>query len=145
MWEKEVGAFLTHRAVNCRLAECTQKQVLGAIFFLYRHVLEQPLGSLDAVRASKPKCLPTVLWKEEVRRLIAALRESASHRLIVELLYDTGMRISECCKMRVIDVDFDRGQIIIRGGKGNKDRITMLRQFQEERLKTRVEIRSIAA
>jgi len=102
-------------------------------------VLKQPLGSLDAVRASKPKRLPTVLSKDEVRRLIAALPSNASHRLIVELLYGTGMRISECCKIRVIDLDFDHGQIIIRGGKGNKDRVTMLPQSLEERLNAQVE------
>ena len=139
MGEKEVEAFLTHLAVNRRLAESTQNQALGAILFLYRHVLKQPLGSLDAVRASKPKRLPTVLSKDEVRRLIAALPDNASHRLIVELLYGTGMRISECCRIRVIDLDFDRGQIIIRGGKGNKDRVTMLPQSLEERLKVQVE------
>lgn len=139
MGESEVEAFLTHLAVNRRLAESTQNQALGAILFLYRHVLKQPLGSLDAVRACKPKRLPTVLSKEEVRRLIAALPDNASHRLIVELLYGTGMRISECCRIRVVDLDFDRGQIIIRGGKGNKDRVTMLPQSLEERLKAQVE------
>jgi site-specific recombinase XerD len=71
MGEKEVEAFLTHLAVNRRMAESTQNQALSAILFLYRHVLEQPLGSLDAVRASKPKRLPTVLSKDEVRRRIA--------------------------------------------------------------------------
>ncbi|MGD9857258.1 MAG: integron integrase [Planctomycetaceae bacterium] len=139
MGQKEVEAFLTHLAVNRRLAESTQNQALGAILFLYRHVLEKELGSLDAVRARRPKRLPTVLSKEEVRRLLAAMPEKGAHRLIVELLYGTGMRISESCQLRVCDLDFDRGQIVIRGGKGNKDRVIMLPQSLEERLKAQVE------
>jgi integron integrase len=139
MGEKEVEAFLTHLAVNRRVAASTQNQALGAIRLLYRHVLEKDLGSLDAVRATRPKRLPTVLSKEEVRRLFAAMPEKGAHRLIVELLYGTGMRISECCQLRVCDLDFDRGQIDIRDGKGNKDRVTMLPQALEERLKAQVE------
>ncbi len=139
MGEPEVEAFLTHLAVNRRVAASTQNQALGAILFLYRHVLEKDLGSLDAVRASKPKRLPTVLSKEEVRRLIAAMPQKGAHRLIVELLYGTGMRISECCRLRVCDVDFDRGQIVIRESKGNKDRVTMLPQSLGEKLKAQIE------
>lgn len=139
MGEKEVEAFLTHLAVNRRSAASTQNQALGAILFLYRHVLDKKLGSLDAVRATRPKRLPTVLSKDEVRRLIVAMPAKAAHRLIVELLYGTGMRISECCQLRVCDLDFDRGQIVIRGAKGNKDRVTMLPQSLEARLKTQME------
>ena len=120
MGEREVEAFLTHLAVNRRVAESTQNQALGAILFLFRHVIRKDLGSLDAVRARRPKRLPTVLSKDEVRRLIAAMPEKGAHRLIVELLYGTGMRISECRKLRVCDLDFNRGQILIRGGKGSK-------------------------
>lgn len=87
--EKEVEASLTHLAVNRQSAASTQNQALGAILLLYRHVLEKDLGSLDAVRATKPKRLPTGLSKEEVRRLIAAMPEKGAHRLIVELLYGT--------------------------------------------------------
>ena len=139
MGEREVEAFLTHLAVNRRVAESTQNQALGAILFLFRHVIRKDLGSLDAVRARRPKRLPTVLSKDEVRRLIAAMPEEGAHRLIVELLYGTGMRISECCQLRVCDLDFDRGQILIRGGKGNKDRATMLPRSLEERLKAQLE------
>ena len=120
MGEKEVEAFLTHLAVNRRVAESTQNQALGAILFLYRHVLEKDLGSLDAVRANRPRRLPTVLSKDEVRRLFAAMPEKGAHRLIVELLYGTGMRISECCQLRVCDLDFDRGEVVIRGGRGTR-------------------------
>ena len=139
MGEREVEAFLTHLAVNRRVAESTQNQALGAIRFLFRHVIRKDLGSLDAVRARRPKRLPTVLSKDEVRRLIAAMPEKGAHRLIVELLYGTGMRISECCQLRVCDLDLDRGQILIRGGKGNKDRATMLPRSLEERLKAQLE------
>jgi integron integrase len=114
-------------------------QARGANLFLYRHVLEKNLGSLDAVRAYRPKRLPTVLSKDEVRRLFAAMPEKGAHRLIVELLYGIGMRISECCQLRVCDLDFDRGQIVIRGGKGKNDRVTMLPHSLEERLKSQVE------
>jgi site-specific recombinase XerD len=139
MGEPDAEAFLTHLAVNRRVAESTQNQALAAILFLYRHVVGKDLGSLNAVRARRPKRLPTVLSKDEVRRLIAAMPEKGAHGLIVELLYGTGMRISECCQLRVCDLDFDRGQILIRGGKGNKDRATVLPRSLEERLKAQLE------
>jgi integrase len=133
-------AFLTHLAVNRRVAESTPNQALGAILFLFRHVLAKNLGLLDAVRANRTKRLPTVLSKEEVRRLgIAAMPPKGAHRLIAELLYGTGMRISECCQLRVCDLDFECGQIIIPGGKGNRDRATMLPRSLEERLKAQLE------
>ena len=106
MGEPEVEAFLTHLAVKRCVAESTQNQALGAILFLFRHILAKDLGSLDAERANRPKRLPTMLSKEEVRRLIAAMPPKGIHRLIVELLYGTGMRISECCQLRVCDLDF---------------------------------------
>lgn len=139
MGEQEIEAFLTHLAVNRRVAASTQNQALGAILFLYRYVLVKNLGSLDAVRANTPKRLPTVLSKEEVRRLIAAMPEKGIQRLMVELLYGTGMRISEGCQLRVGDVDFDRAQIMIRGGKGDKDRVTMLPEALVGRLKIQAE------
>jgi integron integrase len=137
--EREVEAFLTHLAVNRRVAESTQNQALGAILFLFRHVVRKDLGSLDAVRASRPRRLPTVLSKDEALRLIAAMPEKGAHRLIAELLYGAGMRISECCQLRVCNLDFDRGQTLIRGGKGNKDRGTLLPRSLEQRLKAHVE------
>jgi integrase len=80
-----------------------------------------------------------VLCRDEVRRLIAAMPPTGAHRLIVELLYATGMRISECCQLRVCGVDFAPGQIIIRGGQGNKDRASMLPRSLEERLNAQLE------
>ncbi len=90
MGEPDAEAFLTHLAVNRRVAESTQNQALGAIVFLCRDVVGKDLGSLNAARARRPKRLPTVLSKDEVRRLIAAMPEKGAHGLIVELLYGTG-------------------------------------------------------
>lgn len=137
--EPEVTAFLTHLAVNRRIAESTQNQALAALLFLYRHVLQLPLGNLDAVRARRPKRLPTVLSQAEVQRLIAALPQDSTSRLMVELLYGTGLRIAECCQLRICDLDFDRGQIMVRAGKGKKDRATLLPRSLEARLREQIE------
>jgi len=111
----------------------------GALVFLYRHVLEQDLAGVSAVRANPPKRLRTVLSQSEVRRLIDAVPQSSTHRLMIELIYGTGMRVSECCQLRVIDVDFDRGQILIRSGKGEKDRTTVLPESLQDSLLAQVE------
>ncbi len=116
--EPEVEAFLTHLAVNRRVAASTQNQALRAILFLYRHILKKDLGSLDAVRANRPRRLPTLLSKEEVRRLSAGMPEKGAHRLIVALLYGTGMRISECCPLRVGDLDLTEDRLSFAAGKG---------------------------
>ncbi len=137
--EPEVTAFLTHLAVNRRIAESTQNQALAALLFLYRHVLKLPLGDLDAVRAKRPLRLPTVLSQREVQHLIEALPEHSVSRLMVELMYGTGLRVSECCQLRVCDLDFDRGQIMVRAGKGKKDRATLLPQSLVSRLRQQVE------
>ena len=141
MGEREVEALVTHLAVHRRVAESTQDQAWGAILLPYGHVLSKVRGSLAAVRANRPKRLPTMLSKEEVRRLISATPEQGTHRLIVERRSGTGMRISECCQLCVFDPDFDRPRIVIRGGKckGNKHGVTMLRQSFEARLKAQVE------
>ena len=91
MGEREVEAFLTHLAVNRRVAESTQNQALGAILFLYRHVLSKDLGALDAVRANRPKRLPTVLSKDEVRRLISATPEKGTQELLGHKNVETTM------------------------------------------------------
>lgn len=95
----EIEAFLTHLAVNQNVAASTQNQALSALLFLYREVLEMELGSVDAVRAKKPKRLPTVLTKEEARAVIAAL--SGTNQLIARLLYGSGLRLIECLRLRV--------------------------------------------
>jgi integron integrase len=125
MGAAEIEAFLTHLAVQQKVAASTQNQALSGLLFLYRDVLRQPLdGPIDAIRAHKPKRLPTVLTKEETLQVIGAL--SGTHVLIGKLLYGTGMRLMECLRLRVKDLDFAQRQIIVRDGKGLDDRVTML-------------------
>jgi len=122
----EVEAFLTALAVERNVAASTQGQALSALLFLYGEVLGLDLPWLDEVtRAKKPRRLPTVLSVAEVRALIDAVEDPA-FALIVRLLYGTGMRVLECMRLRVKDIDFGRREIVVREGKGNKDRVTML-------------------
>lgn len=124
MGAREVTAFLSHQATERDVA-ATQQQALSALLFLYRHVLEIDLPWLDdLVRPKKPARLPTVLNHDEVARLLEAIRPE--HALMVRLLYGTGMRLMECFRLRIKDVDFVCGEILIRDGKGAKDRVTVL-------------------
>jgi integron integrase len=121
----EVTRFLTALAVEGRVAASTQNQALNALLFLYRIVLEQDLPWLDEViRAQRPVHLPVVLTRDEVRRVLTRLEGPS--RLIVLLLYGAGLRLLEAAQLRVKDVDVATNQIMIRNGKGAKDRITML-------------------
>lgn len=121
----EIEAFLTHLAVDQKVAASTQNQAFSALLFLYREVLKKDLeGPIDSIRAKRPKWLPTVLTKDEERRVIGFL--SGSHRLMTQLLYGSGLRLMECVRLRVKDLDFAQRQIIVRDGKGMEDRITML-------------------
>ena len=127
----DVAAFLTHLAHARKLSASSQNQAMNAIVFLYRDVLGDELGNdhlgpICAERARRPRKVPTVLSTGEVARLITAMRPGSMHRAMTELLYGCGLRLSECCTLRVRDVDFDRAQIIVRQGKGDKDRVVML-------------------
>jgi integron integrase len=126
MGAPEIETFLTHLAVDLVVAASTQNQALSALLFLYRHVLKIELDKheINAVRARKARRLPTILSREEVGRIIIQL--SGPHRLMVELLYGSGLRLSECLRLRVKDLDFAHHLIQVRDGKGAKDRITML-------------------
>ena len=129
----EINRFLTHLAVNDHVAASTQRQALSAILFLYREVLKiDPPWIDNIVRARQPKRLPTVLSKEETASLLNRLEGTV--QLIVMLLYGTGMRILECLRLRIQDVDFDLGTITIRDGKGHKDRTTLLPSSCRQRL-----------
>jgi integron integrase len=120
-----VRAFLEHLAAELDVAASTHQQALSALLFLYREVLEIDLPWLDNLsRPKKPKRLPTVLSQSEVEKLLITL--SGTHGLMARLLYGTGMRLMECVRLRVKDVDFDQGEILIRDGKGAKDRVTVL-------------------
>jgi integron integrase len=122
----DVEAFLTDLAVRHKVAASTQNQALNAIIFLYRHVLAQELGNIDAVRAKRPRRMPVVLSRAEVVALFEQMHGPS--RLMAQLMYGSGLRVSECCRLRVKDVDLDRMQITVRQGKGDKDRIVMLPQ-----------------
>lgn len=125
MAEAEITAFLTHLARAGKVAASTQNQALSALLFLYREVLQQNIGWLDQVeRAKRPARLPVVLTKEEVRRLFAHLH--GTNRLMAGLLYGSGLRLMECMRLRVKDVDLGYLRVTVRDGKGGKDRITML-------------------
>lgn len=121
----DVERFLSYLATERHVAASTQNQALAAILFLYKHVLARELPALNAVRAKRPQRLPVVLGAGEIRSLISHLpRDPVA--LMVELLYGTGMRVLECCRLRVKDIDFDRNQITVREGKGDKDRMVPL-------------------
>jgi integron integrase len=121
----EVEQFLTHLAVERRVSASTQNQAKSALLFLYKEVLAIDLPWLDNVeRAKAPKRLPVVLTPAEIQKILAQL--DGTNLLITSLLYGTGMRILEALRLRVKDVDFSRKEILIRDGKGFKDRVTML-------------------
>jgi integron integrase len=121
----EVTRFLSALAVEGRVAASTQNQALSALLFLYRDVLGVDLPWLDnVVRAKRPERLPVVLTRDEVRAVIERL--AGPTRLMAALLYGAGLRVLECCRLRVQDVDFGANLIVVRGGKGDKDRRTML-------------------
>jgi integron integrase len=121
----EVEAFLTRLATQGRVAASTQNQALSALLFLYREVLGIDLPWMEEIRrAKRPNRLPVVLTREEVQALLGEL--DGVHWLMASLLYGTGLRLMECVRLRVKDVDFGRGELIVRQGKGGKDRRTML-------------------
>ncbi|MDP3295087.1 MAG: integron integrase [Nevskia sp.] len=122
-----VSAFLSHLAVEGKVSASTQNQALSALLFLYQKVLEIELPRIgDVVRAKKPQRLPTVLSRTEVHALLDRCAGTAG--LIIRLLYGTGLRLMEGVRLRVKDVDVARAELIVRDGKGGKDRVTMLPQ-----------------
>jgi integron integrase len=134
----EVSAFLSHLTAANDAARATQRQALNALVFLYAEVLLQPLGRLPEFRQQmRPPRLPEVLSREEVRQVLAAA--AVEYQLPLRLLYGTGMRLMELLRLRVKDVDFARGQIVVRGGKGGKDRVTVLPGSLREELQAHLE------
>jgi len=121
----EVVSFLQHLAVRRNVAASTQNQALNALVFFYGQALKQPLGDMGGfVRAKRPKKLPVVLTQNEVQRLLG--RMTGRQKIMASLLYGTGMRLMDCVRLRVQDVDFEYRQIVIRDGKGKKDRVVPL-------------------
>ncbi|WP_026370192.1 integron integrase [Kallotenue papyrolyticum] len=120
----EVEVFLTHLAVADHISASTQNQALAALLFLYREVLHRELGAIDAVRARTDRRLPSVLTRDEVQQVIAHL--TGTHALLARLLYGSGLRLLECLRLRVKDVDIERRALLVRDTKGNEDRVTVL-------------------
>jgi integron integrase len=124
MGAKDVERFLSHLAVHGNVAAATQNQAFNAILFLYRDILNVEFGEkIDAIRAKKPKRLPVVMSPSEVGRLFGAMKDVP--RLMCQLMYGSGLRTMECLRLRVKDLDFDLNHIVVRDGKGAKDRITV--------------------
>lgn len=138
MGEREVTEFLTHLAVRRRVSASTQNQALAALLFLYRHVLGRELPWMEEiVRAKRPEHLPVVLTRGEAEILLRHL--DGVFWIIAALLYGSGLRLMECLRLRVKDVDFTLGQITVREGKGRKDRVTMLPVRVQEPLRAHLE------
>ena len=123
--EPEVTAFLSYLAVHRHVAANTQRIALNAIVFLYKRVLERPLGELPGIHFStRPRRLPSVFSHADAMAVISALPDP--HQLVASLMYGSGLRVTEACRLRVKDIDFQRQLIVVRDGKGNKDRTTLL-------------------
>lgn len=136
----EVEGFLAHLANERHVSVSTHKQALCAILFLYRDVLGQELPWMQDLGRPKSRVrMPTVLSREEVARLLGVVAASGTPGLIARALYGTGMRLTECLKLRVKDVDFDRSVFVVRQGKGGKDRIVMLPDVLREPLRAQLD------
>ncbi len=132
-----VRAFLTHLSANRGVSPNTQKTALNALAFLYNKYLQRPLGDLEFRYASKPAKIPTVLTQQEVKQILSQLQ--GKNRVIFELLYGSGLRISECLRIRVMDIDLEKFCLTVRSGKGDKDRNTMLSPKISDALKQLIE------
>lgn len=138
MGAAEVQCFLTHLAVKERVSASTQNQAFNALLFLYKHVIKKDLGDIDAVHAKRYQNIPTVLTKDEIKRLMDHLR--GDYWLIAMLLYGCGLRIEiECLKLRIQDLDFNRRMITVHQGKGKKSRVVPMPTAVIDRLQRHLE------
>ncbi len=136
--ERKIESFLTDLAVNGKVAPSTQNQAMNALIFLYKKVLKLELsGEIDAIRASQKVKIPVVLSREEVATVIGIM--NGVSRIVVQLLYGSGLRISETLRLRVHDIDFEYKQITVRSGKGGKDRVTTFPKSMEPLLQTHLD------
>lgn len=132
--EQHISEFLTHLAVQRKVASSTQNQALCAIVFLYRDILQIPIGEFENLtRAKRPEKLPVVFTGDEVKQILLQL--NGVHWLMGQLIYGAGLRVMECVRLRVKDIDFEYRQVLVRNGKGNKDRVTMLPNLIIDELK----------
>jgi integron integrase len=122
--ERDIEHFLSHLATADKVAAATQRQALNAIMFLYRDVLDIEPGDISPIRSKRQRKPPTVLTQTEVQQVLSSM--SGTHLLMAKLLYGCGLRLMECIRLRVQDVDFGQGRIFVRGGKGGKDRTVVL-------------------
>jgi len=124
MGKSEIESFLSHLATNRRVAAATQRQALNALIFLYRHVLDKPIeDTIAPVKAKKRHRPPVVMTKSEVRQVLNQMK--GTHLLMAKMMYGGGLRLMECLRLRVMDLDFAKAQVYVRG-KGGKDRLTIL-------------------
>jgi integron integrase len=138
MGKPEIEAFLSHLAVNQHVSASTQRQALNAIIFLYRHVLHQPVeDQIEPVKAKRHSRPPVVLTKSEVQRIFAQMQ--GNHLLMAKLLYGAGLRLMECIRLRVKDLDFEKSLLYIHAAKGNKDRTTILPKSIHQEMRHQIE------
>jgi len=138
MGEVEIAAFLNHLATKRAVSASTQNQALHALLFLYRHILKRDLGLVpDLAPAKRSRRLPIVLSVSEVRSILTQLR--GVPRLCASLMYGSGLRLSECTSLRMKDIDFDRSEIMVRAGKGDKDRRVPLPKLASRALRSQIE------
>ena len=136
--ETSVKEYLDYLAVERKVAASTQNQALNALVFFFNHALKKPFGEMERfIRAKRPKRLPEVLTREEVQSLLNAMNGTMA--LMAGLLYGGGLRLMECVRLRIKDIDFSRRQIMVRDGKGQKDRVTMLPEKYIEPLRDHIQ------
>ena len=133
MGRKEIELYLDYLASDRNVSVATQRIALNSIMFVYNKILEKPISNINFIRAKKHRKLPTVLSIKEVSLVIEQLE--GTHKLIVQLMYGSGLRVSETLGLRVQDISFDNSSVTIRNGKGEKDRITLLSNNLKEPLK----------
>ena len=144
---KGVEAFLSHLATRRRVSASTQNQALNALVFFYKQVLKIELERFEATRAKRPARLPSVLSRGEVQRVLAAMdtlgrgEASAGYALMARLMYGAGLRLMETCRLRVKDVDLERGQVAVRDGKGAKDRVALMPESCLAAMRTQLDAR----
>ena len=123
MEKPEIEAFLSHLIINRNVASSTQSQAFNAILFLYNNVLDvDKPEDINALRSKRPVRVPTVMTREETLKLIGVMH--GTHQMMAKLMYGGGLRVMECVRLRIKDIDFAMNQIVVRDGKGKKDRIT---------------------
>ena len=138
MGKTEIDSFLSDLATRGKVAAATQRQAMNAIVFLYKHVLDEPIEDrIEPVRARRHARLPVVMTQEEVQRVLSEIK--GTHLLMVRLLYGGGLRLMECVRLRVQDLDFDRGLLTIRAAKGDKDRTTLFPASAREDLQRHIQ------